>query len=50
MNHILYVSTTKDDVRMIFDKMSSADIIIFATPVYLMNKKKVIEYMSNELE
>ena len=27
----------KDDVRLIFDKMAGADMLIFATPVYLMN-------------
>ena len=35
--HLVCVYNDKDDVRMIFDQMSGADIIIFATPIYLMN-------------
>lgn len=27
----------KDDVRKVFDKMSAADLIIFATPIYVFN-------------
>ena len=35
--HLVCAYDDKDDVRMIFDKMAGADILIFATPVYLMN-------------
>jgi len=35
--HLICVYNDKDDVRMVFDKMARADILIFATPVYLMS-------------
>jgi len=35
--HLTCVYNDKDDVRAIFDKMAAADIVVFATPVYLMN-------------
>jgi multimeric flavodoxin WrbA len=40
---LLCVYNDKDDVRMIFDKMSGADIIVFATPVYLMNMSGLLK-------
>ena len=36
-SHLTCVYNDRDDVRMVFDHMASADMILFATPVYLMN-------------
>lgn len=33
--HCVY--TGKDDVQMVFDKMAAADLLIYATPVYIFN-------------
>ncbi len=35
--HLVCAYNDKDDVRQLFDQMRSADILIYATPVYLMN-------------
>jgi NAD(P)H-dependent FMN reductase len=46
-SHVLY--NEKDDVRMIFDKMAGADIIVFATPVYLMNVAGLLKILLDRL-
>jgi multimeric flavodoxin WrbA len=47
--HLVCVYNDKDDVRMIFDKMSSVDIIIFATPVYLMNMTGLLKTLLDRM-
>lgn len=47
--HLVCVYNDKDDVRMIFDKMSGADIIIFATPVYLMNMTGLLKTLLDRM-
>jgi multimeric flavodoxin WrbA len=47
--HLICVYNDKDDVRMIFDKMSGADIIVFATPVYLMNMTGLLKALLDRM-
>jgi len=35
--HLVCAHSERDDVAMVFEKMAGADIVIYATPVYLMN-------------
>lgn len=36
-HYLKCVFDEKDDVRMIFDKMRDADVLLFATPIYIFN-------------
>lgn len=36
-HYLKCVFDEKDDVRMIFDKMRDADVLVFATPIYIFN-------------
>jgi multimeric flavodoxin WrbA len=47
--HLQCVYNEKDDVQTIFDKMSEADIIIFATPIYLMNMTGLLKIFLDRL-
>jgi multimeric flavodoxin WrbA len=47
--HLVCVQNDKDDVGMIFDKMSSADIIVFATPIYLMNMTSLLKTLLDRM-
>jgi multimeric flavodoxin WrbA len=42
-NYLKCIYEDKDDVKGIFDKMREADIIIFATPVYLFNMSGLLK-------
>lgn len=47
--HLVCVYNDRDDVRMIFDKMSGADVIIFATPVYLMSMTGLLKTLLDRM-
>ena len=36
-NHLSCVYNDKDDARLVFEKMAAADLVIYATPIYVMN-------------
>jgi multimeric flavodoxin WrbA len=36
-HYLRCVNEDKDDVRMVFQKMAAADLIVYATPIYLFN-------------
>jgi multimeric flavodoxin WrbA len=48
-HHLQCVYNEKDDVQMIFQKMIEADIIIFATPIYLMNMAGLLKIFLDRL-
>jgi len=39
------IHTDKDDVQMVFDKMSQADLIIYATPIYVFNISSLLKLL-----
>jgi multimeric flavodoxin WrbA len=47
--HLTCVYNDKDDVRAIFDKIAGADIVVFATPVYLMNMTGLLKTLLDRM-
>jgi NAD(P)H-dependent FMN reductase len=47
--HLVCVYDDKDDVRGILDKMAAADILVFATPIYLMNMSGLLKTFLDRL-
>jgi len=41
--HLRCIYHERDDVAMVFDKIAGADIIIFATPIYLMSMASLLK-------
>jgi multimeric flavodoxin WrbA len=41
--HLECVYQDRDDTRMVFDKMAAADILVYATPVYLMSMSGLLK-------
>jgi NAD(P)H-dependent FMN reductase len=42
-NHLQCVYNDKDDARFVFDRMAEADLLIFATPIYLMTMSGLLK-------
>ncbi len=47
--HLVCVYDDKDDVRGVLDKMAAADVLIFATPIYLMNMTGLLKTFLDRL-
>jgi len=48
-SYLTCVYNDRDDVRMIFDQMASADILLFATPVYLMSMTGLLKNLLDRM-
>jgi multimeric flavodoxin WrbA len=46
---LVCIYNDQDDVKTIFDKMAGADILIFATPVYLMNMTGLLKTLLDRM-
>lgn len=46
---LVCVYNDKDDVATVFDKVSAADIVIFATPIYMMNMSGLLKVLLDRL-
>ncbi len=47
--HLRCIYHDKDDVAMVFEKMAGADIIIFATPIYMMSMAGLLKIFLERL-